>query len=162
MKQGRPTKFNQKIADEICDRIAEGETLRKICQDEHLPFRSTIHRWLLNSDMKDFCDQYTLARQIQAHGFVEEIFEIADEKEGDYAADEFGNLKPNHEYINRSRLRIDTRKWFASKVMPKIYGDKIELSGDKEAPLHVHTVQELKHLTDDQLLEQINALTKGE
>lgn len=137
---GRPSEYTKEIADEICERIAEGESLRRICLSEHLPNRKTIFHWLLNDTHPGFCDQYRMARDMQAENFADEMNDIADDGSNDYMenVDDQGAVigyKLNGEHINRSRLRIDTRKWIASKLKPKKYGDKIELSGDAEAPV---------------------------
>lgn len=71
---------------------------------------------------------YARAKEQQAEAYVDEIMDISDDSQGDAFCDEYGNVKPNHEFISRSRLRVDTRKWFASKVLPKKYGDKLDPS----------------------------------
>lgn len=137
---GRPSEYTKEIADEICERIAEGESLRRICLSDHLPNRKTIFHWLLNDTHPGFCDQYRKAREMQAENFADEMNDIADDGSNDYMenVDEQGAVigyKLNGEHIQRSKLRIDTRKWIASKLKPKKYGDKLELSGDAEAPV---------------------------
>lgn len=137
---GRPSEYTKEIADEICERIAEGESLRRICLSDHLPNRKTIFHWLLNDTHPGFCDQYRKAREMQAENFADEMNDIADDGSNDYMenVDDQGAVigyKLNGEHIQRSRLRIDTRKWIASKLKPKKYGDKLELSGDAEAPV---------------------------
>lgn len=149
---GRPSKYTKEIADEICERIAEGESLRRICLSDHLPNRKTIFHWLLNDTHPGFCDQYRMARDMQAENFADEMNDIADDGSNDYMenVDDQGAVigyKLNGEHIQRSRLRIDTRKWIASKLKPKKYGDKIEVenSGSIE---HKHSIGEM---TDEQL-----------
>lgn len=137
---GRPSEYTKEIADEICERIAEGESLRRICLSDHLPNRKTIFHWLLNDTHPGFCDQYRKAREMQAENFADEMNDIADDGSNDYMenVDDQGAVigyKLNGEHIQRSKLRIDTRKWIASKLKPKKYGDKLELSGDAEAPV---------------------------
>ena len=109
-EMGRPTIYSQEIADEICDRLAHGETLRSIiASSPHLPSRTTIYRW--NADNQDFRNQYTKARAEQADYYAELI---VDESYSSHDA-------------AIGRLRVDALKWAASKMAPKKYGDKIEL-----------------------------------
>lgn len=128
------TKFSQEIFDEICVRIAEGESLRKICKDEKMPSLVAVWKWLNNSE--ELVKQYTRAREEQAETLVDEIIDISDEKKDDTFLDKDGNEVINHEAIARSRLRVDSRKWIASKLKPKKYGDSTTLRGDNDAPLN--------------------------
>ena len=107
----RYTAYTQDIADLICERLVDGESLRAICQDENLPHRKTVVRW--KNTNPEFREQYRVAREDQAELWADEIMDIADE----YVP---------HEYINQSRLRVDTRKWMLSKLKPGTYGDKIQ------------------------------------
>jgi hypothetical protein len=109
----------------ICERIAEGQSLRAICADEALPNKATAFRWL--AACPEFRDQYAHAREAQADTFADEIVEIADDGKRDYVATEDG-LVVDHDHIARARLRVDARKWAASKLRPKKYGDKVDLT----------------------------------
>jgi hypothetical protein len=110
-KQGRPTIYSQKLVDTILDRIANGESLRTVCKDERMPHISTIIQWKL--DNESFSAQYENARQVQAQHLFDELLEICDDTTGE---------------TQRDRLRVDTRKWYLSKVAPKIYGDKFDFT----------------------------------
>lgn len=117
-----PMEFDQAIADEICDKIASGKSLRTICggeRDDFIPGQTTVYRWLREN--ADFAKQYALARELQAETLVDEIIEIADSP--NTTVDKDG--APVVRDPARDRLRIDARKWFASKVVPKKYGDKV-------------------------------------
>lgn len=133
---GRPSDFTQDMADLICERIADGESLRSICSEEGMPNKATVFRWLAAHDV--FRDQYARAREAQADTLFDEILDIADDARNDWMAahgeDDLG-WKANGEHIQRSRLRLDARKWMAGKLQPKKYGEKLELSGDPSAPL---------------------------
>jgi terminase small subunit len=110
---GRPTKYSQEMADKICGLISNGMSLRAICNVNGMPARGTVYQWL--SENIEFQDQYTRARVEQADYFAEEIVEIADSVEADSAA------------VAKARLQVDARKWAASKLAPKKYGEKTEL-----------------------------------
>ena len=123
MTVGRPTDYTQIIADEICERLMDGESLRSILKSEHLPAKTTVFNWLLHN--KQFVNQYTHAREVQAETFVDEMADIADDGTNDYMEKILNSGEityvPDHEHINRSRIRIDTRKWIAERMKPKKY-----------------------------------------
>lgn len=132
--------FTQAVADEICERLMHGETLRQIVLDDAMPARATVHRWL--ASMESFRDQYAQAREYQADTIFDEMFDIADDGTNDWMLRKQGEDDievVNHEHIQRSKLRIDTRKWALARMSPKKYGDKVEttLRGDADAPLEV-------------------------
>ena len=124
----RYTAYTQDIADLICERLSDGESLRAICQDENLPDRKTVTRWTNTNEA--FREQYRIAREIQIELLADEIIDIADDATNDFIErtrqDGSTEMVVDHENINRSRLRIDTRKWMLSKLKPGTYGDKIQ------------------------------------
>lgn len=101
-----------------------------------MPNASTIYLWLLDEDKKEFFKQYARAKDAQAELMFDELLEIADNSEHDILVRENADggeyEVPNHEFIQRSRLRVDTRKWYLSKVLPKKFGDKLDLTSDGE------------------------------
>lgn len=117
-----PEEIESHKAD-ICEMIATGKSLKSICDTESMPSRPTVYQWL--AEDSDFSDRYARAREEQADFYADEIIDIAD-----VAKD-----------ANLARLQIDARKWKASKLQPKKYGDKIDLN-------HTGT---LGHMTDEQL-----------
>lgn len=136
MATGRPSIFTKELGDAICARIAEGESVRSICLDEAMPAASSIFRWLLDEDKKDFWEQYSRARNIQAELMFEEILDIADDGSNDFMEIRRGDTTYNtedREVTNRSKLRVDARKWYLSKVLPKKFGDKVDLTSGGEA-----------------------------
>lgn len=141
-KTGRPSKYTQAVALEICNRIAQGESLIQICRNsEHLPDKCTVVRWLQDPKHEEFRTQYAQARESQMEHYADEILEIADDGQNDWMERESKNGEvfevENHEVLNRSRLRVDARKWLMSKLAPKKYGDvqKLEHSGPGGEPL---------------------------
>jgi hypothetical protein len=128
---GRPASYTDEIGDKICEQLAKGKSLNSICKSDSMPDDSTVYRWLLathNTDLDKFRDNYALAREIQYQRMSDEILDIADDGTNDYVYDNSleGDLcRVNPEAIGRSRLRVDTRKWFMSKVLPK-FKDKVE------------------------------------
>lgn len=129
MAGGRPTIFTQDLADDICERIIEGESLRSICKADNMPNCSTVFRWMVSNEQ--FCKQYEKAKVEQAEMLADEIIAIADEectmiKHGDGDDEKEVEVVFDSTAIARNRLRVDARKWIASKLKPKKYGDKID------------------------------------
>lgn len=133
-KRGRPSIYTQALADEICRRLAAGESLRSICRDENMPEEAAVRAWALDN-REGFYTHYARAREIQYLGMADELLDIADDARNDWMARP-GNgtigYELNGEHVQRSRLRSDTRKWLLSKCLPKIYGDRAEGSPDAE------------------------------
>ena len=137
-KLGRPSEFTEETAAEICDRLCAGESLRTIVRDDHMPASSTVFKWL--AARPEFAEQYARAREVQADAIFEDILDIADDARNDWMerrGEDDKGWQANGEHIQRSRLRVDARKWMAGKLAPKKYGDKaaLELSGKDGAPL---------------------------
>lgn len=130
-KRGRPTRYTQQIADEICERLAEGESLKVICFDPHMPSEALVRLWA-QDDAADkagtgagFSARYARAREQGCERLAEEILEISD-------ADCTVDGKPDNALVQQARLRVDSRKWLLSKMLPKKYGDKVtqEITGN--------------------------------
>lgn len=103
----------------------EGKSLRSICLQDGMPTKTTVFRWLQDDRYAKFRDQYAYAREVQGDGYADETVDIADDGTNDYMVDpETGETKYDGDSVNRSRLRVDARKWAAGKLNPKKYGDK--------------------------------------
>lgn len=121
-KGGRPTLYTPELATEICDAIASSSVgIAKLCKENpSWPHRTNIYRWL--AKQPEFKEQYSHAKICQIELLVDEILEIADDSSQDAIINDQGVRVCNSEFIARSRLRIDTRKWLACKLVPKVYG----------------------------------------
>ena len=121
-KDGRPTKYTQEIADKICAEITMGKSLAKIQREsaeEGIKFSIvSVFSWLRLNE--DFLKNYTRAKGEQAELFAEQIIDIAD-----LEMPRLADGKIDGGLINQNRLRVDARKWVASKLKPKKYGDRI-------------------------------------
>lgn len=130
---GRPTIFTKELADKICEELANGVSLRSVCQQKDMPCSATVFNWMRTN--KEFLEQYARAKQESSDAMAEEILDIADDGTNDWMQRKIGGEwtdVPNNEVLQRSRLRVDTRKWLMSKMKPKRYGDKMDVtSGDK-------------------------------
>lgn len=133
---GRPSQYTPELADAICAEIVQGYSLRTICKAETMPSCTTVFNWLRKHP--DFVEQYEKAKAEQADALAEELLDIADDGSNDWMEKtgkdgESVGWSLNGEHVQRSRLRIDTRKWIASKLKPKKYGDKVDVDlGNKD------------------------------
>lgn len=149
MTSGRPSDFTPEIAQEICEKLAQGRTLRDVCRDDGMPAESTVRLWALE-DRQGFSAQYTRAREVGYMSMADELMEVADDGSNDWMERKDDDGKSsyviNGEHVQRSRLRVDTRKWLLSKALPKLFGDKItqEHTGPDGAPVVFQTIYETK------------------
>ncbi len=129
MAGGQPTLYTKELGERICNLIAESTLgTKKLCEaNDWMPCYATIKNWLKTHE--EFLAMYTRAKDDQADILVEEMLEIADDKTEDKIATEFGE-SGNSVAVARARLQIDTRKFIASKLKPKKYGDKLDLTTD--------------------------------
>lgn len=136
-KKGRPTTFTEELGEKICDITANtNRSLESICDELDL-HRKTVLNWFdINPD---FYRNYTRAKKAQAYYLAEEILQLSDKADNDLIAGEFGQV-PNHAAVQRAKLQIDTRKWVASKLLPKVFGDKIDVTSNNEG---IQTQQEV-------------------
>jgi hypothetical protein len=102
-----------------------GESLRQVCEDDAMPSKSAVMRWLHAN--AEFRDQYARAMEVRAEHWADEIVQISDDGTNDTYKDEDGHERTNQDVIARSRLRVDTRKWLMARMAPKKYGDKIDI-----------------------------------
>ncbi len=146
-KIGRPSSYSDDLADIICERLADGQSLRTICADEAMPSQSMVFRWLADDRHVAFREQYAKAREAQADTLADEILDIADDARNDWMQREEG-LAFNAEHVQRSRLRVEARKWLAGKMRPKKYGDsaRLEHSGPDGGAIETRDVADPKKL----------------
>lgn len=152
---GAPSTFTAEMADMICERLADGESLRAICDAEDMPDKATVFRWLANN--VEFRDQYARAREAQADSLFDDILDIADDGSNDWMerknsdGENIGWVE-NGEALRRSALRVDARKWMAGKLQPKKYSDKLSVDGS------------ITHEAGDSikaLMDAVNGLTRS-
>jgi hypothetical protein len=110
---GRPSIYTAELADEICLRIAEGESLRTICAEAGKPNFSTVMQWVIE-DRGGFHAMYRRAREVQAHNLAERALAEAMSARG-------------NEDATAARLRFDALRWFCGKMLPKVYGERVEI-----------------------------------
>lgn len=144
VKQGRPTTYSETIGALICERISAGETLTAICSDYWLPTTQTVYRW--RRKFPNFGRDYLRAREAQAEIWADDCIMIADDSTCDTVTKTGRNGATyeavDHEHIQRSKLRVDTRFRIMAATHAQMFGDRTEVkhSGTIE---HEHTVASL-------------------
>lgn len=133
---GGQTIYTREIADEICRRLSLGETLPAICKTPGMPDRVTVMGWA-DENRDGFCDRYLLARERQRDAWADDIVAIADDSTQDAIEKEGKNgetfTAANREFIERSKVRIQTRQWLMKVGSPRKYGDKVETTHNASA-----------------------------
>jgi len=135
-----PMPYNEEMADIICDRLSEGESLLAISREKDMPSYSTVLRWLDASE--EFRGKYARARDVQQDYLIEEAGEIAD--------------RATPETVQVARLRCEQRRWNAAKLAPKKYGDrflvdtaKTPLSAEDDETFYTKLVEQAAKLGFD-------------
>ena len=131
---GRKTKFTKELTSDICDMIADGESLVQICLDPEMPSRITVMRWLSSGDHADFVTQYARAREMQGDYMDDMILQTAN--------------ACTFETAVADRVKIGAYQWRASKLSPKKYGNKLDITSDNK-PLEPFTGFVITDLTKD-------------
>ena len=157
-KWGRPSKYNERIATEVCERLAQGETLKAICDDLKISHMS-VWRW--QEANEEFSLRYARAREFQARSWFEEMVQAAKTPEyGDVkesGIDGQGNTwekTKTEDQVAHRRLKIDTLKWAVSKILPREYGDKTvtEIVGKDGGAIKVESKSEITSMSTDDLM----------
>lgn len=130
-RTGRGSPYSPEVIDEFMARLVEGGSIQSICKDPEMPSTQAVGHWLRYNPV--FREKYEAARIIQADILFDNLLDIADDSSEDWTTNEDGEKRLNGEAVARSRLRIDARKWILSKLIPRKYGDKIEVN-------HTHKV----------------------
>jgi hypothetical protein len=127
---GRPEAYSEKLADEICDAISTiPRSIQTICEmHDHFPARAVIYRWLKNN--KDFRDKYARAKLEQIHILVEDTLAIGEDSTEDFYDPGNDKLVINYAALQRKKMRMDAIQWYASKLVPRVYGPTMNLSDE--------------------------------
>lgn len=149
MPVGRPSLYTEELATEFCSRLVDGTSTRKVCQADDMPCTATIFKWM--AEKPEFSEQYAKAKAQAAEALAEEIFDIADDNAFDYTEGKDGELRVNNDAIQRARLRVDVRKWYLSKIVPKKYGERQQIDQT--------TTHKLEGLSEEELNARLKALT---
>ena len=129
---GRPSTYSRGVASKLCALLAQGKSLRTACTYDGMPSIATVYNWI--AVHPEFLEQYSRAKEESADALVEDMLDIADEVPSIPETDKDGKItavKVDSAGVARNRLRVETRKWIASKLKPKKYSEKtnVELYG---------------------------------
>lgn len=134
--RGRKCTYTNAAAEEICRRLAEGESLRHICEDEHMPLAVTVRSWVVN-DFHGFAERYARARDLGLDQLADEIIDIANTPaigvRTETTDDKVKTVEAD--MIEHRRLQVDARKWYLSKLAPRRYGDMTKVEFEDVTPL---------------------------
>jgi hypothetical protein len=119
-KPGDGSKFKQETADRICELMRKPMSLRRACLEVGIN-HTTVMNW--RRDNEDFANQYMKTRLDQVEAYVDEVIDISDQA--------------TPEDFQVARLRTDKRQWYASKVAPKLYGDKLQVDQTVQGSLEM-------------------------
>lgn len=158
-KMGRPSTFTKKIADEICRRMALGETLKEICADPKMPTQTGVAKW--RQARPDFDVQYVRAREDQMHAWADEIVYLIDNAEMGYNVkvplgspemeriqkDKVVTFKFRRHHLDHAKARVDVRKWLMAKILPQVFGDRLNIDA-------THTIEQKD---DAEILQELRA-----
>ena len=115
----RPTVLTPEIAAAVCEKLAEYGSLRRVCRDPSMPLERTVRRWYVEDS--EFASAYARAKEAGIDALVDETLDIADDGTNDWLAGEKGP-QLDSEHVQRSKIRIETRRWMAERLEPKKYG----------------------------------------
>lgn len=129
----RPIEFTEEIALRICTRLAEGEPLTRIAKADDMPSAATVYRWLrVNAE---FRTMYENARQDAAHTLAAEILEISDNTPVIVEVDgQMITARVDMALVQANRLKVDARKWIASKLLPRVYSEQLGIGAAPDLP----------------------------
>jgi hypothetical protein len=132
-KIGRPSKYTPELAAEICERLSNGEPLRQICRDDHMPSWVAVYQWMDRDEELSLAIAH--AREAGQDAMAERAYaEMYDEPER-ILSEGGGKIDPGYVQLVKARAEI-TLKMLA-KWNPKRYGDRVQVAGDAENPLKV-------------------------
>lgn len=182
-KTGRPRAYDREVVgDHIIMELSKGRSLLNICTiDPGMPDTGTFLQWVQEDDPKGLSQAYAYARELGYRRMADEIYELSNKKgewvpvqdldvDGRPLLDDEGNpilkkvfMPLNSDVIAHTRLQIDTRKWLLSKMLPKVYGEKVtqEHTGADGGPIQMAAV-DFKNLSDEELDKMQQLLSKAE
>lgn len=134
-RPGRPKVWTRAAKDKVIPRLLAcletGETLQAVCKRSGMPTPQTVRHWVIEDDPAGFAARYARAREIGYEARADELLDIS------AALTDPANGPLTSERVQAARLHSDSVKWLLSKMLPKIYGDKIQHTGDGGGPIQI-------------------------
>jgi transposase-like protein len=129
------TTYTPELGDKLCAAVSDGDDIRSICKRPGMPSKASFFRWL--REYPDFAKNYEIAKDEAITTEIDETKRIADD------------CKADADSIRKARLRIETRFERAQLIRPKLYGKKLQLTGEGGGPVQHKLVTQM---TDDELM----------
>ncbi len=155
--EGRPSKYTKELGDLICEQLGQGTSMRRVCASEEMPSMQTVFSWLRTD--RQFLEQYVRAKEEAADALTDELQDI-----GDRAIEhaEEADFKASNAVVSAYKLKADNIKWVASKLKPKKYGDKLDLtSGGEKLPTPIMHNPEMYFRASDGKFKRIIPYVSG-
>lgn len=146
--------YSPEVGDKIAAMLLEGDRVKDVCKSLGIGIEK-FYQWLRSNN--DFEILYARAKEEQADQMADDMLSIADESGDDYITDANGVERVNNEAVQRSRLKIETRKWLAAKFKPHKYGDHQQVDHR-----HTHTVSLIDEIRNRNTSKQITAAQERE
>lgn len=137
--QGRKTVYTKALGDKICKLLADGKSLRSICEPAGMPSKSTVLLWIVDGDHPEFAEQYKIAREAAGYSHADRILDTIERVEKEIM------------HPSAGRVVIEGLKWAAERMAPKSHSPRNQISGIDEKPL-MPTDQSM---SEDQLREEL-------
>ncbi len=131
--RGRPSRYTPELADEIVRRLSDGEPLRQICRDPHIPIWTVIYQWIIKHE--DFSIRIAKARELGQEAIAEDCLEIIDKEPEKIISDNGTRYDPA--YVAWQKNRVEQRIKLLAKWNPKRYGDRVTMAGDSDNPVAI-------------------------
>lgn len=138
-KIGRPSKYTPELAAEICERLSNGEPLRQICRDDHMPAWQKIYEWMARDPQ--LSGAIAQARDLGGDAIAEDCMRIMEEPPDYIVSENSQRVDPG--YVQWQKNRVELRLKLLAKWNPKKYGDRIVHAGDADNPVEIKTNAEI-------------------
>lgn len=133
----RPCDYTKDLGDSICEKLSDGLSLRTVCLADDMPSKATVFNWLRIN--KEFLDQYARATDERAEAHHEDLLELGDEA---VKLAQNVDKQVSNAVVSAVKLKADNLKWSMSKMKPKKYGDKIDMTTNgKDLPIPIYNAQ---------------------
>ena len=139
-KIGRPSKYTPELAAEICERLGNGEPLRQICRDDHMPAWQKIYEWMGKDDAlgergTGLSGAIARAREVGQDAIAEQIWLDMIQEPERILSEGGGRIDPGYVQWQKAKAEIGLK--LLAKWNPKRYGDRVALAGDADNPIKI-------------------------
>ena len=129
----RAGKYSPELAKEICDRLSDGEPLRQICRDDHMPTWAAVYQWMDRDETLALA--IARAREAGQDAIAEDIYRSMHADPERILSEGGGRIDAGYVQLIKARAEIDLK--LLAKWNPKRYGDRVAIAGDAANPLKI-------------------------